>query len=68
MSKRTGVHAAYRIPVEKLPSPNSYVAEVSADLRVFFPPNATRVQIERALDMVINRVREQLDDPSLVRS
>lgn len=61
MSKRTGVHAMHRLPVEQLPSPNSYVPEVSADLRVFFPPNATRAQIERTLDVVIASVRAELD-------
>lgn len=62
MSKRTGVAARFRIPVEQLPSPNSYIPEVSADLRVFFPPNATRAQVERALDTVVIFVRQQLDE------
>lgn len=61
MSKRTSAHAMHRLPVEQLPSPNSYVPEVSADLRVFFPPNATRAQVDEALAVVTAAVRAELD-------
>jgi hypothetical protein len=49
VSRRQGVIGKGREIVERLPAPASSISEVTAEVRVFWPPNATYEQILSAI-------------------
>lgn len=53
MSRRPGFIVAATADVEPMPSPNAYLPRVTAELRVFWPPNATRDQIDESIARAI---------------
>lgn len=55
MSSRKGLISQVYNRIDPIPEPNRHIPMISADCRVYFPPNATRQQI-------LNTVTEALDD------
>jgi hypothetical protein len=49
MSRRPGAYAIVRLQADGGESPNSYAPEITAEIRIHWPPKATRDQIDAAL-------------------
>lgn len=69
MSTRPHVHVTLREPHPAPPSPNAGVAEVSLDLRVFWPPTTDGIQhalrlLATAYDEAVDRMTTTGGDPS----
>lgn len=66
MASRTGLIAKFRQPVEPIPEPNRHIPTISADCRIYFPPNATRAEIvytlTRAYTDLLHQIREHHPD------
>lgn len=66
MSARQGVYVSVRRPWTPPPSPNSTVAAITAELRIYWPPNATRGAVESALwscvDQALDEIEEKMYD------
>jgi hypothetical protein len=58
MSSRPGIVASIRNPTENAGvSPNAFVAEVTAELRMYWPPLATDAELEAAFVECVNLAR-----------
>lgn len=58
MAKRPGLTVAVRNDADGGTSPNAYMPLVTAEIRLFWPPRATR---EQCLDTLNQAVEEALD-------
>lgn len=54
MTSRPGIVATVRQPADGGQSPNRYVPEITAELRVFWPPRATPAEIRQAIDAAVD--------------
>lgn len=60
MAKRPGVIARASREVDGGQVPNNYIAAVTAEVRIFWPPTATNAEIAATLDEAIANVRRQI--------
>jgi hypothetical protein len=60
MSNRKGLIAQAFTSVEPIPEPNRHIPTITADCRVYFPPNATHAQIVQTLDAAIADMLRQI--------
>jgi hypothetical protein len=59
MGHRLSVSSMKRKPFKSPPSPNSTVDVISADIRIFFPPNADYISILKVLEEAYWDIRLQ---------
>ena len=51
MSARKGIVASHRVACDGGVSPNQYIGHITAEVRLFFPPNPVELdEVRRALD------------------
>jgi hypothetical protein len=60
VSRRTGLIGQSYTEVDPIPEPNRHIPTISADCRVYFPPNATTEQIATTLTTAYLDVLDQL--------
>jgi uncharacterized sporulation protein YeaH/YhbH (DUF444 family) len=65
MSSRKGLIVQVRLPVEEIPEPNRHIPLITVDLRVYFPPNATKDQIQNAIIKAMLDMSHKIDDEEL---
>jgi hypothetical protein len=65
MASRKGLIAQARLPIEEIPEPNRHIPLITADCRVYFPPNATRDQIVEAISQAVVELVKQVDAEEL---
>jgi acetylornithine deacetylase/succinyl-diaminopimelate desuccinylase-like protein len=53
---RPGAIGTGRVPADGGDHPNKYHAEVTAHVRLYWPPNATDEQIDEALELAVDEV------------
>ena len=57
MTRRPGIETTVRIETNGGTSTNAYAPYISAHIRVFWPPRATDVEIEYALNAAVDSAR-----------
>lgn len=62
MSRRRGFIGTAKVSTDGGVSPNAYMPYVTAEVRVFAPPRATRAEIDVAIEEALADARRQLDD------
>lgn len=62
MSQRPRVHSTVRVPADGGKSPNRYVPEITAEVRVVWPPRADRAAVLGALDRAHRDARRALEE------
>lgn len=62
MASRRGLIGQAHTPVDPIPEPNRHISRVSAQCRVYFPPNATRKQIINTLTEAYTDVLRQIQE------
>lgn len=60
MSARKGLIGQARDRIDSIPEPNRHIPMITADCRVYFPPNATRPQIMKALASAYDNLIRQV--------
>ena len=60
MSSRKGIQLTTKVATAPSEHPNKHVDYVSAHVRVYWPPLATRLQIIQALDAAYVQAKEEI--------
>lgn len=61
MSKRPGFGVTVRADADGGVSPNAYFASITAEVRLFWPPRATREQVLDALHQAVEEALDKFD-------
>lgn len=61
MARRKSIYICLRTPHPSLPSPNEMIPEVTTEIRIFYPSNATRWTLREQLTLALDQAREQIN-------
>ena len=67
MSSRPAIHITVREPADSGTSPNRYIGQITAQIRLHFPPTASEREVlsalERAYQQTVKVYAEEYRDP-----
>lgn len=61
MARRPGFGVTVRADADGGKSPNTYMPLITAEVRLFWPPKATREQVLDALEQAVEEAMEKFD-------